>query len=96
MTRPCVEFELNGVTPLYYGSEAHIGRSKQSMYPNGPNANFKGEIITLSGTMSKLDSVRLSLSIRVLDGRQNSKRIIATNEHPLRVRDSERAEEAEL
>ena len=96
VTRPCVEFELNGVTPLYYGSEAHIGRSKQSMYPNGPNANFKGEIITLSGTMSKLESVRLSLSIRVLDGRQNSKRIIATNEHPLRVRDSERAEEAEF
>ena len=94
--RPCVEFELNGVTPLYFGSRAHVARTHQQMYPNGPNANFKGEILRLSGMMTRLNKVRLSLSIRVMDGRSSTTHIIATTEHPLRVRDSEKVEEAEF
>ena len=94
--RPSVEFELNGVTPLYFGSNAHVARTKPQMYPNGPNANMKGEILVLRGMMTKLEKVRLSLSVRVLDGRGNSQHIIATNEHPLRVRDSEKVEETEI
>ena len=78
--RPCVEFELNGVTPLYFGSRAHLARTRQQMYPNGPNANFKGEILRLSGMMTRLNKVRLSLSIRVMDGRSSSStHIIATD-----------------
>lgn len=94
--RPSVEFELNGVTPLYYGSEASKARTKQSMYPNAPNANLKGEMLRLCGMMTKMEKVRLSLSIRVLDGRQSFQHIIATTEHPLRVRDSELVETSEV
>ena len=91
--RPSVEFELNGVTPLYFGSTSHMARSKPQMYPTGANANMKGEILTLRGMLTKLAKVRLSLSIRVLDGRGASQHIIATNEHPLKIRDSEKAED---
>lgn len=94
--RPSVEFELNGVTPLYFGSNAHVARTTPQMYPNGPNANMKGQILVLRGMMTKLEMVRLSLSVRVLDGRGNSQHIIATNEHPLRVRDSDKVQEDEF
>ena len=94
--RPMVEFELNGVTPLYYGSTSSVARSRPSSYPCGANANYNGQRFRLSGMMTKLDKVRLSLSIRVLDSKHSFSYIVATNEHKLRVRDSELHEVAEF
>ena len=96
INRPSVEFELNGVTPLYYGSTAHIARSKPSSYPSGPNANYNGQRMRVAGMMTKLKQVRLSLSVRVLENKTAFSHLIATNEHKLRVRDSELNEVSEF
>ena len=87
---PKVEFELTGCVPLFEGSTEHVKSSAFRNLPNGPNANFNGQTLTLRGLVPRLTKIYTSLSIRVIDARP-IKRLIGTGEQQVFLRRDELA-----
>ena len=87
---PKVEFELTGCIPLFDGSMEHVKSTAFRNLPNGPNANFNGQTLTLRGLVPKLTKIYTSLAIRVIDARP-VKRLIGTAEHQVFLRRDELA-----
>ena len=87
---PKVEFELTGCIPLFDGSMEHVKSTAFRNLPNGPNANFNGQTLTLRGLVPRLTKIYTSLSIRVIDARP-VKRLIGTGEQQVFLRRDELA-----
>ena len=88
ISMPQVEIELTGCIPLFEGSMEHVKSTAFRNLPNGPNANFNGQTLTLRGLVPKLNKIYTSLSIRVIDCRP-IKRLIGAAEHEVFLRREE-------
>lgn len=90
---PCVEVELSGALPLFPGAPFLTAQSEYSSNPNGPNANFNGQILCLRGRVHRMTKIELSLSIRIYDSRP-IKRLVGTGQHRILIRDEDEEDES--